>query len=186
MKRFPSPFDTVSRTQPPRVTSAEHMPQGMRGIYKLGASVIDLVPPQERRLHHYWRGASLGAIAYNLMRYDRLNTAHDLSSPRMHFANGPGAYSYADQVARSIALGEGYSEIQFPHVMREDVAQVAGARAADQTPGVVFALHPDFNDYVLRPSDQGACEGVIWDGAVTLDMIDEHTRLALEQMLTDI
>ncbi|MEO5949236.1 MAG: hypothetical protein ABIP74_02445 [Candidatus Saccharimonas sp.] len=185
MKRFASPFDSLpARAHTRRITSHDDIPQSLADIDSLGTSVVDLIPPSERSRHAYLRGASLGAVAYNLLHYDMLNTAQDIDNPNMHFADGPERYAYADSVARSIAQGEGYADIQYLPEMRRFLADTSGT-PADTTPGIVFGLHPDFNDYALRNSDRGAGEGVIWDGAVTLDMIDRHSREALEKLLSD-
>lgn len=166
-----------------RITNIDAAPTSLAdALSSPNPTVIDLIPTHERAEHTYIRGASLGAIAYNLFTHDMLNTARDVTDPHMHFAAGRDAYSYADRVARSIARGEGYTDIQLRPEMRTFLTEHVG-HPVPHIPGIVFALHPDFNDYLLRPSDRGAQEGVIWDGAVTLDMIDEHTRAALERML---
>ena len=115
-----------------------------------------------------------------------LNTARDLNQPHMHFAEGPEAYAYADRTAQSIAYGEGFNEIQFPPHMREHLSAITGICTPDTLPGIVFALDKPFNDYVLDPSTKGAREGVVWHGAVTLDMIDRHSRAALEAILDNV
>ena len=185
-KRYASPFDSLPpQRAPERITSIDTIPASLaEAIGVSSPTVIDLVPVQERKHHAYFRGASLGAVAYNLFTHNMLNTARDIRDPHMHFATGHDAHSYADRVARSIAQDEGYADIQLRPEMRTFLAEQTGQRT-QHIPGIVFALHPDFNDYVLRPSDRGAEEGVVWDGAVTLDMIDEHTREALERMLLD-
>lgn len=143
--------------------------------------VINMIPRAERGKYNYWRGASVGAAVYNLMQHDMLNTASSSEEPRMHFAEGPAGYNYARVVADSIAKGEGYKDIQYPAAMRQ---QLGGLAIADA--GLLFALSPEYNDFYLRESDRGAREGVIWDGAVTLDMIDTKSRAALEAILNEI
>ncbi len=64
--------------------------------------------------------------------------------------------------------------------MRTEHAQIAGHDLTGNTPGVIFALNNDNDDFFLDQSTRGAQEGVVWDGAVTLDMIDRHSREALE------
>lgn len=143
--------------------------------------VINMVPPAERKGHAYWRGASVGAVIYNLTQHDRLNTVTGGEDPQMHFAEGLSGYNYARVVADSIAKGEGYKDIQYPQAMRHALGGLAIADA-----GLLFALSPEYNDFYLRESDRGAREGVVWDGEVTLDMIDARTRAALETILNDI
>lgn len=167
---------------PTRITNIENVEPGIEGLYGMGAAVIDLIPPQERRLHRYMRGASLGAIAYNLMNHDMLNTTHGATEPSMHFAAGARAYDYADRVARSIAQSEGYRDLQFPAPMRLELG--GPSRLNVPMPGIIFALDPDYNKYLLRDSDMGAGEGVVWDGIVTLDMIDRYSRAAMEQLVS--
>ena len=187
MKRYASPFDsTPARHSPKRITSLEHIPNNVHDLSAIGSAVIDLVPPSERKKYAYFRGASLGAAVYNLLEHSMLNTARDLNQPHMHFADGPEAYVYADRTARSIAHGEGFNEIQFPLYMREHLRAATDIRTPDTLPGIVFALDKPFNDYVLDPSTRGAREGVVWHGAVTLDMIDRHSRVALEAILDNV
>ena len=164
-----------------RVVSLDAIPRTPTATIDLAPPyVLDLIPKAERKSHKFIRGASLGAAVYNLIEHDYLNTARDPNSPHMHFADGPTAYQYADIVARSIARGEGFNDIQFPRAMRQELGRIAGYSILSQSPGIIFALHPDYNDLLLEPSTKGAGEGVVYDGAVTLDMIDEHSREALK------
>lgn len=182
-RKYSSPFDTMPRRpEPRRITSLEQIKPGLDGIYDMGAAVIDLIPASERQRYNYFRGASLGSAVTNLLNHGMLNTAHDYASPRMHFASGVDAYPYASAISRSIARGEGYTDIQFPMAMRNELSMLARRLPSDETPGIIFGLHPDLNDLLLRESDRGNREGVVWDGAVTLDMIDRHTKEALERI----
>lgn len=185
-KRYASPFDTLpSQSAPERITDLDATPSSLTdALTSSSQTVIDLIPRSERDQYAYFRGASLGAVAYNLFNYNMLNTARDITDPHMHFATGRDAYAYADRVARSIAQGEGFTDIQLLPDMRTFLTEQVG-QPVHNTPGIIFALHPDFNDYLLRPSDRGAREGVIWDGAVTLDMIDKHSRSALKKILDE-
>ncbi len=181
MKRLDtSPFASLGQPKVERIISPEFI--GNKSVHELGGVVIDLIPENERGKYRYWRGASLGAAAYNLTENGFLNTASDPTNAAMHFATGPLGYAYADGIARSIVQREGYYNTQYPLDMRREIAHRDGYLPTDPTPGIVFALHPDYNDIYLRPSDRGAREGVVWDGAVTLDMIDEHTRDAFHYL----
>ena len=143
-----------------------------------GPVVVNMIPPNERNRHNYWRGASIGAAVYNLLQHDMLNTVSDDEDPQMHFAPGPAGYNYARVVADSIAKGEGYKDVQYPLAMRKELGGLAIANA-----GILLALSPEYNDFYLRESDRGAGEGVVWDGIVTLDMIDDKSRAALESIV---
>lgn len=181
MVQSTSPFDKLPRRpEPARITSFEQIPQSPDALKWLGASVVDLIPKKERRKYSFLRGASLGAAAYNIVEHGMLNTARDIQQPHMHFADGPQAYVYADRVARSIAYGEGFNNIQFPASMQAELGRIAGTDLSGNTPGIIFALDHDYNEYILGSSTRGAQEGVVWDGAVTLDMIDKYSREALE------
>lgn len=97
MKRFSSPFDNLPAIpEPLRISHLEQVPTDARCLSTIGAAVIDLIPQNERRDHAYLRGASLGAAIYNLLQNGYLNTATRPDEPRMHFADGPSAYSYAN------------------------------------------------------------------------------------------
>lgn len=187
MKRFASPFDNVpKRDKPARITSLEQIPRGQDAIMRMGASVIDLIPVRERSTYAYLRGASLGAAVYNLAVNGMLNTAKNAHQPHMHFANGPEAYTYANNVAESIAYGEGFNDIQFPASMQESLALMSSQELTRKTSGIIFALDKRYNDYILDESTRGAKEGVVWSGAVTLDMIDTRSRDALECIVSDL
>ena len=70
--------------------------------------------------------------------------------------------------------------------MRATPAAQLGIAVDQPLPGIIFGLDPRYNDYVLSPSTRGAREGVVWQGAVTLDMIDRHSREALEAILAPL
>lgn len=178
-----SPFSSRVLPTVERITTLPDTGKSFK-IHDLGACVVDLVPPVERRKHLYWRGASLGATAYNLLNHNYLNTPIDPDNPRMHFASGPGGHSYADQVARSVALREGYYDLQYPTSVREFMETREGVSPDTASPAIIFPLDPHYNDYYLRESDRGACEGVVWDGAVTLDMIDRRSRAFFENLIS--
>lgn len=187
MKSFSSPFDSLpARPEPKRIEHLDQLHARPNMIATLGSSVVDMIPRAERKKYNYLRGASLGAAIFNLLEHDMLNTVSNLDNPAMHFAEGSDAYIYADRVARSVAHGEGFNDTQFPIYMRETLASQLGIAVDQPLPGIIFGLDPRYNDYVLSPSTRGAREGVVWQGAVTLDMIDRHSREALEAILAPL
>lgn len=184
LRRSTSPFDRLSKPPEPRgVTSLDGASATLAEALSLPEpTVIDLVPPVQRNNHTYFRGASLLAMAYNLMAHEMLNTTNDLGEPEMHFFDGPARHACAENVARAIARGEGCSTTQVRPEMLESLGQVACQRIT-YPPAVIFALHPSLNDYMLAPSDKGSREGVVWHGPVGVDMVDDNTRELLERIV---
>lgn len=70
--------------------------------------------------------------------------------------------------------------------MREELAVMTYIDGNAALPGIVFGLDPSYNDHVLLPSERGAREGVVWHGAVTLDMIDRRSREAFEAIIDGV
>lgn len=187
MKIVGSPFDSLQiQTTPQRIERLAQIPRGPDALARMGGCVIDLIPRSERLSHNYLRGASLGAVVHNLLEDGCLNTVANGEDPQIHFAEGPSAYGYADHIARSIARGEGYNDIQFPMDMRQSLAERMGTDPNAPLPAIILGLRPEFNEYVLLPSTRGAQEGVVWDGIVTLDMIDRHSRTAIKKILAPL
>ena len=121
---------------------------------------------------------SLGAVAYNLIEHNqRINTV--TCDPEVHFYHGISRYNDAFSTAVAIAQRQGCYHLQFPSFMRDHLALATGHSAHEPTPSIVFGLAADYNNFYLRPSDMGAGYGLVWDGDVTLDMIDPQTQAAL-------
>lgn len=181
-----SPFHTNIPTQPPRLDRARFrsfMDETARltpidRFQRLAGHVIDLSDPSERtKPSRSFRGAHLGALAHRVLTgdYPILN-AGDLDNPVMHFA----PYIYADRVARTIATDDAYTETQFPNEVRNVVSDELSLPDNFRFPSIVFAL---VNKSLLRPSDMGSGHGYVYDGIVTPDMIDAHSRRAIEQLI---
>ena len=99
----------------------------------------------------------------------------------MHF----GPYPYATRAARAIALEGAYAETQFPADAHKTVDCYLETSKAYRYPSIIFALRPEYAEYT-RDSDMGAGHGVIYDGVVTLDMIDERSSKAIAEILAGI
>ena len=161
-----------------RITSINKIPRDPKEIIRLGPAIIDLIPEDERRRYKYLRGGSAALHGAALHGNGYLNLPDPMGGDdkSMHFAEGSGAYQYAAMVARSYIEGGGYNELHFQGTVADQVRERFGIDDLGEAPSVIFALNPEFNGCYLRKSDKGSCEGVVWDGQVSVDMIDPFSQ----------
>lgn len=157
-----------------RITSIDEIPDDPEEIVRLGPAIIDLIPKDERREYNYLRGGSAALHGAALQGLGYLNLPDPMGGDDnlMHFAEGPRAYQYAVMVAHSYIKREGYNKLHSQGIVADWVRERFGIDDLGEAPSVIFALNPEFNGCYLRKSDKGSCEGVVWDGQVSVDMID--------------
>ena len=152
---------------------------------QLDGQVIDMfAQPEQRREYQHFRAANLGALAYNAIGGELpiLNAGDIDNAPKMHF----GTYPYVARVARTIAHEGAHAETQFPADVRQFVTNHLGLKESyGHYPSIIVALEPKYDGFV-RASDEGAGHGVIFDGIVTLEMIDHRSREVIKHILADV
>ena len=174
--------------KPPRITDIRDIKLGAAGLLGMSGMVIDLIPCNRRNKHNHMRGANLFGIVVRMLELSPLNGDPETGdSCEMHFAEGVGAYKYANGVACAIAGEAAYRETQFPLSLQDRLHSLTGIRPSEEMPSIIFGLDQEFDGFVLPPSDKGAEEGVVWDGCpLALDMIDPWSRKAIGKIVESL
>ena len=181
--RIPS----ISETELARILNNSRKGGPKEIFSQLGGRVIDLfTQPEQRRECQHFRATNLGALAYNAIVGELpiliLNAGDTTNAPEMHF----GTYPYVVRVARTIAHEGAHAETQFPADVRQFVTNYLGLEEPyGHYPSIIVALKPEYDGFV-RASDKGAGHGVIFDGIVTLEMIDHRSREVIKHILADV
>lgn len=165
---------------------------------ELEGQVIEPVPEEARSGYKYWRAAHLGAIALNFIKgRQHLNNAW--RAPYTHFWD---KYEQAVVTATELSTPNSFRKSQFGDEHRRRFNNLVGVTSNFAYPSIVLALDNRLNEQVeeLRVTDpfESSIEdlfdvktwqqpfspggGVILRGELTLDKIDSHSRVAIQDI----